>query len=453
MPISLRQRVDAARKAWKAGFAYPSAGSSSSMQPGVGNWQLWQGPVTGQTFSVNTKNGSSIDYAAAAGTLWLNPVIMAAIKWTARNFNEAPLVVRTRTADENEEDPIVLNHPLTRLYNAPCPGFDAGRLSAAYLTSRIVDGNAYLVKLRNEAGAPVELHYAVHTTMDPKWTGSDYLTYFEYRVGQKKYAFAPGDVITFQDGTDPDNVRKGMSALRAALVDVSTDNEAGYYSAAILRNMGIPGAVLSPAPGAVDELPANFAERVRDLWQERFGGDGRGKPLVFDFPVKADFPDVTPEDMALDKLRQIPVDRILAAIGINSTVLHLQVDGQPKFSNYQSARAAAVEDYLIPLWRDIAQTLTRELLPDLSGDPNEYVDFDLSRIRAISEDEDAIAIRRKNQAGAAQILVSAGFDPAESLKAVGLPAIAHVGASVQESAPADEPRPDVPPADGEEPHA
>jgi hypothetical protein len=61
------------------------------------------------------------------------------------------------------------------------------------------------------------------------------------------------------------------------------------------------------------------------------------------------------------------------------------------FSNYQQAREAAYESYLVPLWRYLDDELTQQFLkPDYEGaDSSARIEHDLSGVRALQEDEDA----------------------------------------------------------------
>src|SRR5688572_28949283 len=49
----------------------------------------------------------------------------------------------------------------------------------------------------------------------------------------------------------------------------------------------------------------------------------------------------------------------------------------------------AVDSYLQPLWWHIAQELTNQLLPDFDSDSTHFLEFDLSEVGALQEDETA----------------------------------------------------------------
>ena len=48
-------------------------------------------------------------------------------------------------------------------------------------------------------------------------------------------------------GIDPNNTRKGLSPLASLYREIFTDDEAANMTASLMRNIGVPGVVLSPA--------------------------------------------------------------------------------------------------------------------------------------------------------------------------------------------------------------
>jgi len=77
---------------------------------------------------------------------------------------------------------------------------------------------------------------------------------------------------------------------------------------------------------------------------------------------------LTPEELALDRLRRIPESRICGALRLPAMLVGLSVgDEQRTFSNYAQARRAGYEDCLGPMHRRFARQLTRDLLKELGG--------------------------------------------------------------------------------------
>src|SRR5690606_31997656 len=98
-----------------------------------------------------------------------------------------------------------------------------------------LDGNAYWVKVKNEAGGVLELWYVPHWLIEPKATrdstGQTFITHYEYRVDGQVLAVERDEIVHFRYGLDPHNPRKGMSPLASVLREVFTDDEAANFSA------------------------------------------------------------------------------------------------------------------------------------------------------------------------------------------------------------------------------
>jgi phage portal protein BeeE len=87
-------------------------------------------------------------------------------------------------------------------------------------------------------------------------------------------------------------------------------------------------------------------------------------------------------------------------LGVSALVLGLGSGMEhATFSNFREAREAAVESFLIPKWRLVAEQITDQLMPEF--DPPAQAEFDLRDVRALQEDEsDRHARVRENvQAG------------------------------------------------------
>jgi hypothetical protein len=103
-----------------------------------------------------------------------------------------------------------------------------------------------------------------------------------------------------------------------------------------------------------------------------------------------------PQQMNLRELRQVPEERITAAIGVPAIVAGMGAGlSRSTFSNFSEAREAATEEALIPLWSDVARIIQRQVLPEFVGKDRGrmVVDFDLTEVRVLKEDQDKIADR------------------------------------------------------------
>lgn len=345
---------------------------------------------------------TSLDYAREVGDGRGNAAVSACVLWVCRAFPEAPLRVRLRQGTELKPQP---DHELTILLDQP-NGFYSGHLLwSATLADWMLDGNAYWIKQRNGAGRVVALWWAPASTMCPKWdTDTEFVSYYQYNPGNAPQRIDSADVVHFRYGLDPDNVRLGCSPLKSLLREVFTDNEAANFTAALLRNLGVPGVVLS-----ADDLTPDQAQQTKDEMNSKFRGDKRGEPLVLSGKWEARVMSFNPEQMQIREVRRIPEERISAIFGTPAVVVGLGAGlDRSTFANFAEAREAAYESNIIPTQRLMAAELRTQLLPDF-GDPRRLVlDFDLSQVRVLQPDQDRLYSRVVGAVGGGLLSLNEG---------------------------------------------
>ncbi|ANS05734.1 portal protein [uncultured Mediterranean phage] len=352
--------------------------------------------------------GSHIDFRRAIEGGDSNAAVMACVRWASRTFPEAPPMLR-RMNDQREAEP-VFEHAFLDLLDRPNPYYSGAQLWKATIAQFVLNGNAYWRKIRSAAGRTVELWWIPNGIIEPKWphTGSEFITHYDYFPNGFPERLEVEDVVHFRDGMDPQNMRKGLSPLASIFREVFTDDEASNYTAALLRNMGVPGVVISPGNDATSL--SGDAEALKAQFKERFGGDSRGEPIVMSGPTKIETFGFHPEQMNLRELRKLPEERITAVMGIPAIVVGLGAGlDRSTFANMAEAREMAYESFLIPNQRLIAADMKTQLLPDFEGDTKRLrVGFDLSEVRVLQEDRDKLAIRANTMVNGGWVKVSEG---------------------------------------------
>jgi len=365
----------------RAAFKKTAGRAARMMWTGRGNQgglYPWQWPLL---------PGARFDYEREAGDPTANGAVAICLGWIGDNFTEPEMIVE-REAPGQELREVVRAHPLASLVANPNPFYDGDALMAATAMSYSAFGNAYWFKARNAAGRVAELWYVPHWQVRPVWRdgGSEFIGGYEYRVDGRVIPWSREDVVHFRFGFDHRNPRLGQSRLWPVLREVVTDNEASTLMAALLRNMGILGVLITPSDGSV-VLKDKDADALRQQYRGRFTREAAGEPFVCAAPLKVERLGLTPEELALDKIRNIPEARICAALRIPPMVVNLTV-GEPTrtFSNYGQARRAAYEDCLGPMQRRFARTLERQLLPEVGDPRRERIGWDYSRVSALQDD-------------------------------------------------------------------
>lgn len=330
------------------------------------------------------------DYQRQMGDGRTSSLLMACCLWTARTFPEAQLRVQVTRPGETPD--FVPNHKMELLVEEPNPYYTGVSMLMAGIVDLIADGNWYTVKVRNLLGEPVELWYVPSWMIEPAWdesSSTSYISHYSYkpRQGESAYKLPPEDVIHVRYGLDPQNTRKGLAPVKALLREMYTDEEAANFTASLLRNLGVPGVILSPSDSEAEASPEDL-EEVKKTFMAKFGGDKRGEPLALRTKTDVKVLSFSPQQMDLRGLRRIPEERVTAVIGVPAIVVGFGAGlDRSTFANFKEAREAAFESMLAPLQRLVAAEFTRSLLRDFTANREERAVFDLSQVRILQEDE------------------------------------------------------------------
>jgi HK97 family phage portal protein len=314
--------------------------------------------------------------------------VAAPILWFARNFPEAPPAMWQQLDNGQEEQHYA--HPILKLLQRPNDFYTGPILWMATTTDWNVNGDAYWIVIPDRAGSPAELWWVPSWMIRPYGTDSAYVDHYEYTVNGVMTPLDPSQVIHFRYGLDPDNPRCGMSPLKSVLREVFTDNEAAAFTATLLRNMGVPGLLISPDGGGATLDPEEAKETKADF-ETAFSGDRRGKPIVMMGATKVEQFGFNPDQMLLRDLRQVPEERITAVLGIPAIVAGLGAGlARSTFTNMSEAREAAYEAGIIPCQRLLSEDIRFQLLslyPGSDGDPFQWrFGFDLKKVRVLQDD-------------------------------------------------------------------
>jgi HK97 family phage portal protein len=355
-------------------------------------------------------NRTRIDYRSELGDPSTNSAVGSVVGWIARNFPEAP--VRIVREDDPEAPAIKRSRTgpgaMLRLLENPNPWFAGVTMWGATLVDYICRGNAYWIKVRNDADRVVELWWVPERLLQPRWPAGDpkvFIGWYELTLDGIQYEVEVRNVVHFRNGIDPHNTRKGRAPIDDLLREIFTDDEASNFSASLLKNLGVPGVVIAPANTTGRSLETN-PEAVKTSFMEKFGGDKRGEPLVLTAPTDVKVLSFNPQQMELRELRRIPEERITARLGIPAGVAGLGAGlDRNTFTNYGEAKKAAYTEGVIPLHRAIASELEAQLLTDFVGDVEGFdVLFDVSVVAAMQEAQ--AEVDKRAQAAASKGLIT-----------------------------------------------
>lgn len=318
------------------------------------------------------------DYAKEVGDGLGSSVLMSPVKWVQRNFNDAPLQVFDNSGDEPEP---VRFHPLIDLIKRPNPYYTGAALWAGTLYSFIVDGNGYWLKIRrsrrnipwneNVSSEIEQLIYAQHWLIEPQYTAMDsaLISHYRYSPGGPVIDIDPKNVIHFRNGINPRDQRKGMSMIYSELREIFTDDEAANFCATLLKNMGVPGLVISPSSTGGATAILEDADETKRMLRATLSGEKRGDPFVSTIPINVEQLKVDQGGMDFSTVRNTPEERICAAIGIPAPVCGFGagLDTTKVGATMQEFKRMAWENGIIPMHKPMDEQIEIDLLPEVDA--------------------------------------------------------------------------------------
>ena len=342
-------------------------------------------PTSQVVFPFNSDAGffSGVNQMSPEG----NSAALACLNVLGTAFSEPPLKVYLKNQEGMD---YISNHPAEDLLNNPNPNMTASLMNNYIVTSVAVYGDAFILKLRNDAGAVVQLVPLLADQVEVKGNDQQLITKYQYKQKGNTLEIMPEDMIHLRERIDPRNHRRGLAPLRSVMVEILGDAAASQMGAALVKNTGVPSVVISPKNDL--SMTSDEAENIAEVFGRRFGGENRGRPLVISGgEVDIKTLSFSPKDLEIGKLRYINEERISAVLGVPSVLASLGSGlERATYSNVKELREFFTEQKLIPMWAHYANEFTKQLLLQDFEDNKDYCfKYDLSDVRALSQDEDA----------------------------------------------------------------
>lgn len=287
-------------------------------------------------------------------------------------------------------------HPLVTLLNQPNPMTSRGQFWATIVMHRKLAGNAYALKARNTLLGNVQELWPlrpdrVRVVTDAK----GHVIAYEYRVGNTAHEIPAEDVIHFKELSPLDDYY-GMPPLMPAMGRVQVDAAMRQFLAQFFHNGGTgAGSILT----VKQRMEPAAKEEIRDRFKRVLAGGGFHEMLILD-QAEASY-----EQLGLDRgirdalpkeLDAVNEARIAMVFGIPGSILGLLIGYESSsYANKRQDWQVLWDVTMTPLLSDLDDQLNLSLVPEFAG--IDEVMFDLSDIRALQEDEDALQERaRKN---------------------------------------------------------
>ncbi len=365
-----------------------------------------------QNFIQGWQTGAGKFDVSTMGNGASNSAVVACLQVLSVSFSEAVLQIKEH---EDELDKIVTNHPLTLLMRRPNPYMSGDILQQYIINAMHVSGDAFIIKQKNNAGQLVALYPLMPEQVTPKGNNEELITHYEYETMSKKVMIMPEDMVHIRLGLDQTDHKKGFAPLRTVLREIYGDESAGQMATALLANSGVPSVMISPKDdfGPTQEE----AEQIAKTYQQKVAGKNKGMPLILSGSMEIKKMAFSPTELDIGTLRRVPEERISAVLGVPAILAGLGAGlERATYSNAKELREFFTENKLIPLWKQVGEEITQQiLLKDYEANKMTTAVYNFSEVRALQTDVADIYNR-------VNVGVQGGWITiAEAREAVGLP--------------------------------
>jgi HK97 family phage portal protein len=323
---------------------------------------------------------------------------------------------RKASTPDGERTPVTA-HAALDLWQHPNRFYTTQELVETFEQHIELTGEGWLVIGRDPRSAiPLELWPVRPDRMTPVPSPTEYLTGYIYTGPDGEQVPLRVDEVIQLRMPNPMDPYRGMGPVQSILVDL----DATRYSAEWNRNFFINSA----QPGGILQVDRRLGDAEFDELRMRWNEQHRGTAAAHRVAIleQATWVDrrYTQQDMQFTELRAVSREVIREAFGFPKPLLG-SVDDVNR-ANAEAGEVVFARWLLIPRLERIKQALNNDLLP-LFGAAAKGLEFDYES--PVPEDEEAENAELTAKSNAAAVLVTAGYDPAEVLAAVGLPPMAH----------------------------
>lgn len=319
-------------------------------------------------------------------------IVMACLSYLADAVAEANLVVEKNEGRDGwnpAEDRAAL--ALQALLAAPNPHMEDAEFDSLLIYQMGVQGYGVVEKVRSGQGTPVELW-----PLRPDWLTKKQDGPYEYRPDGKRVArpIPPEDLIFIPWRHDDRMERQGVSPVQVAAREIGVDSALTDFLKTFLDAGGIPPFVFTYADTIMDP---SLIEKLQTDWEQKYGGSKAwGKIPVLHggynlVPIGNNINEMAwPDLRGLTELKicqafRVPADLVQARESMRSgSLTTTEADGaMTQLQRYGAA----------PLRSRLAAALGRGLLHEFGLDVTYRLQFDVSQILALQEDNDALHTR------------------------------------------------------------
>ena len=313
--------------------------------------------------------------------------VYSAIRVRADALSRPPVVVYRRASSESggQRLPVGPEHPAQRLLEGVNRWYtraDLWRATEIYLN---LWGSAYWMLDRDTAGNR-EIWPLRPDRMSIVPDRDDYIRGFVYHGRSRPVALTPDEVVWFRY-FNPLEEYAGLSPVAPSRMAVDMGRDGLRFNRNFLRNSAQPDFVMLTNEYMNDSEVDDFYRR----WESRYRGPANARrPAVASFIRDIKTLGLSHREMDFIQGLRWSLEEVSRAFGVPRPLLSdLE---RATFSNVNAAERFFWRNTMVPEMTFLAEQVTRKLFP-LLGYPDLEMQFDLSAIEALAEDENARASR------------------------------------------------------------
>ena len=313
-----------------------------------------------------------------------SPSVYAAVKLRADALTRPPLrVYRQDTspggAGSDRRATVSPSHPVARLLERVNPWHTRTDLWRATETHLCLWGAAFWAIERGEDGEP-ELWPLRPDRMVVIPDRRQYVRGFVYRGVAEPVAYTPDEILWLRY-FNPLEELAGLSPLAPARLSADMGHEGLSFNRHLLRNSARPDFLLLTN----HELNETELEEFYARWETRYQGAGNAhRPAVASAVRDVKTLGLSHRDIDFIQGLRWSLEEVSRAYGVPK--LLLGDFERATYANVQASERMFWRNTIVPEVRFLEEQLNRMLLPKL-GYPQLTVEFDLSAIEALQEDE------------------------------------------------------------------
>jgi HK97 family phage portal protein len=229
---------------------------------------------------------------------------------------------------------VTRNTPYAAVLRKPNDYQSMGQFIIQWLISKLLAGNAYILKVRDSRGIVVKLYPLDPTRVRPLITPTGDV-YYQLGYDPLSELFdgtvvAPAEEIIHDRMPGLFHPLVGTSPVFACALPAAQGHSMQRASAAFFKNMAQPSGVLT-APGAISDTTAT---RLKKEWNEKFSGNNVGKVAVLGDGLKFEAMTITAAAAQAVEQLKLSGEQVCTAFGVPSFMVG--VSPAPALNNIEA---------------------------------------------------------------------------------------------------------------------